>query len=212
MLFKPSRDVTQPQGTLPTHFPEFKSGMKENSNENQAHAVQLPRNHSKLPGTAMKESSVLSLALPLIRKYEGLGDGDKALPGLQPYLCPAGVWTLGYGSTRDANRRRVTKHSGTIMPQEADALLARDTRHALAAVLRQVRVPLSSEEAAALTSFTFNLGAGALASSTLLKRVNTEDREDVPRQLRKWVYAGGRILPGLIRRRNEEAMLWQTPS
>ncbi len=157
----------------------------------------------------MKESSILSLALPLIRKYEGLGDGDKALPGLQPYLCPAGVWTLGYGSTRDANRRRVTKHSGTIMPQEADALLARDTRRALAAVRRQVRVPLSPEESAALTSFTFNLGAGALASSTLLKRVNNNERADIPHQFRKWIYAGGRILPGLVRRRAEEAMLWE---
>ncbi|MEP3246269.1 MAG: lysozyme [Sneathiella sp.] len=157
----------------------------------------------------MKDVSVLSLALPLIRKYEGLGDGDKALPGLQPYLCPAGVWTLGYGSTRDENGQRVTKHSDAIMLQQANVLLARDTRRALAAVRRQVRVPLTPEEAAALTSFTFNLGAGALASSTLLKRVNSNERADIPHQFRKWIYAGGRILPGLVRRRAEEAMLWE---
>ena len=76
------------------------------------------------------------------------------------------------------------------------------------AVLRLIRVPLEDGRFGALCSFTFNLGAGALQRSTLRRRVNREEHEAVPRELRRWVWAGGRKLKGLIRRREAEAALY----
>lgn len=150
----------------------------------------------------------MSEALRLIMKYEGLGDGDKSKPGLQPYLCPARVWTIGYGSTRGLDGKRLTKVSPGITEFQAQHLLARDSGIARRAVLRNVTVPLDDWQIDALTSFTFNLGAGALKSSTLLRRVNSFEWEDVDEQFLRWVYAGGRKLSGLVRRRYEEADVW----
>lgn len=148
-------------------------------------------------------------ALALIRRFEGLGDGDRAAPGLQPYLCPAGVWTIGYGATRGFEGQRVTRDTPALDEAQAMALLQRDVVRFAAAVDRMVRVPIHEFQRGALTSFAFNLGAGALQCSTLLRRVNALEWDDVPRQFLRWVHAGGRRLPGLVRRRAAEAALWQ---
>lgn len=147
-------------------------------------------------------------ALELIRRFEGLGDGDRAAPGLQPYLCPAGVWTIGYGATRDPGGQRVTRDTPALDVAQATALLERDVVRFATAVDRLVRVPIHERQRGALTSFAFNLGAGALQCSTLLRRVNALEWDDVPRQFMRWVHAGGRRLPGLVRRRAAEAAMW----
>jgi lysozyme len=148
-------------------------------------------------------------ALELIRRFEGLGDGDRAVPGLQPYLCPAGVWTIGYGATCSLDGQRVTRDTPALDEAQAAALLQRDVVRFAAAVDRLVRVPIHELQRGALTSFAFNLGAGALQCSTLLRRVNALEWDDVPSQFLRWVHADGRRLPGLVRRRAAEASLWQ---
>lgn len=149
-------------------------------------------------------------ALGLIRRFEGLGDGDRMSPGLQPYLCPAGVWTIGYGATYGPDGRRVTEETPRIDAVQAEALLQRDMARFAAAVDRLVMVDIHEFQRAALTSFAFNLGAGALRCSTLLKRINGLEWDEAPRQFLRWVHCGGRRLPGLVRRRAAEVQLWET--
>lgn len=136
----------------------------------------------------------------LVQRFEGLR--------LSPYLCPAQVWTIGYGATYGPDGRRVTRHSPSISEAEADVLLARDLSKFAAGVDRLVSVSIGDQQRAALTSFAFNLGLGALKSSTLLRRVNGQEWDDVPAQFRKWVFGGGRKLPGLVARREAEVALW----
>jgi len=120
----------------------------------------------------------------------------------QAYLCPAGVWTIGYGHTRGVRSgQRVTE-------QEAEQLLQEDLADAQAAVERYIAVPLTDNQFAALVSFTFNLGAGSLKTSTLRRRLNTGDYDAVPSELARWVKAGGKTLKGLVKRRAAEGELF----
>lgn len=136
--------------------------------------------------------------LRLIRRFEGFS--------AVPYLCPAGYLTVGYGhvvKNPDAFRQPITK-------DEATKILTVDVETAERAVLRLISMPLTDGQFDALVSFTFNLGAGALQRSTLRRKVNREDHEDAAAEFLRWVWAGGRKLPGLIRRRQAEAMLYQS--
>ena len=132
--------------------------------------------------------------LELIKHFEGLR--------LEAYLCPAGVWTIGYGSTRGVYQGM------TVTESEAEAMLRRDLLAAERSVLRLVTVRLTDNQFDALVSFVFNLGGGALQRSTLRQKLNRGDYDVVPRELMKWVRAGGKILPGLVRRRQAEAELF----
>lgn len=136
----------------------------------------------------------------LVQRFEGLR--------LAPYLCPAKVWTIGYGATYGPDGQRVTRHTPSITEAEADAMLDRDLAKFAAGVDRFVSVPIFAVQRAALVSFAFNLGLGALKSSTLLRRVNGLEWDDVPAQFRRWVYGGGQRLPGLVTRREAEVTLW----
>jgi lysozyme len=98
--------------------------------------------------------------------------------------------------------------SGGITPEQAEALLRQDVQTAEQAVLRLITVPLTDGQFDALVSFTFNLGAGALQRSTLRRKVNRGDHAAVPAEFRKWVWAGGRKLQGLVRRRKAETKLY----
>ncbi len=138
-------------------------------------------------------------ALNLIREFEGLH--------LAPYLCPAGVPTIGYGATRDF-RGPVAMDRPPISRLEAELLLMRDAALGELAVLRHVQPVLSPKSVGALTSFVYNLGAGALARSTLLRRINGGEWDDVPRQFLRWNMAAGIKLAGLTRRRQAEAALF----
>ena len=141
-------------------------------------------------------------AIDLAKRFEGFE--RKAKRGVEitavPYICPAGYWTIGYGHLCDP------KHP-PISEAEAEVYLARDLQSALAATLRYCPVLATEPESrlAAIVDFTFNLGAGRLQTSTLRRRINQRDWTAACQELRRWVYGGGKVLPGLVTRREAEA-------
>lgn len=122
---------------------------------------------------------------------------------LQVYNCAGGVKTIGYGCTAKAMVEKKT-----ISQAEADLQLKKDTLRAQYVVVSSVSVPLTAGQEAALISFVFNVGEKAFKSSTLLKKLNSGDYASVPGQLRRWKYAGGKVVQGLINRREAEIKLW----
>jgi len=104
---------------------------------------------------------------------------------LESYLCAAGVWTIGYGHTK------MVEEGQEITQEEADNIL------------------LNQHQFDALVSWTFNLGGANLNASTMLKVINKGEYEDVPAQIKRWNKAGGKVLQGLIRRREAEALLFE---
>jgi lysozyme len=142
--------------------------------------------------------------LSLFKRFEGFSP--------TPYLCPAGWWTIGWGAIHGLDGQPVTAATPPVTEDAAEALLMRDVTVAERAVLRLISVPLGDGRFDALTSFAFNLGGGALQRSTLRRKVNREEHADVPDEFRKWVWGGGRKLPGLVRRREAEAWLYATGS
>jgi lysozyme len=145
---------------------------------------------------------VTDKGLALIKRFEGFS--------ATPYLCPVGWWTIGWGAVRGPDGQVVTAVTLPITEEEAEILLRRDVSLAERAVSRLISVPLAGGQFDALVSFTFNLGAGALQRSTLRRKVNREDHGAVPEELRKWVWAGGKRLPGLVKRREAEADIYTT--
>lgn len=142
----------------------------------------------------------LTITLALIRRFEGLY--------LTPYLCPAGVPTIGYGATFYEDGTRVQLTDPAITRARAEALLLWMVRtRFLPAVLRLCPGINSPDRLAAIIDFTFNLGSGNLRTSGLRRKVNSGDWAAVPVELRKWVKGGGRVLKGLVIRREAEAQL-----
>ncbi len=144
----------------------------------------------------------LAVAAALCRRFEGYVGA--------PYLCPAGVPTIGYGATHYADGRRVQMKDPAISREAAERLLMLTLeRQYLPQVLQlcPALVHETPERLAAIIDFTFNLGAGNLRASTLRKRIQAGDWGDVPNQLRRWNKAGGRVLRGLTIRREAEAAL-----
>ena len=143
-------------------------------------------------------------AIDLAKHFEGFHRVPTFDPERRahPYICPAGYWTIGYGHLCDSKHPPITE-------AEAEVYLARDLQSALAATLRYCPVLATEpeERLAAIVDFTFNLGAGRLQTSTLRRRINQRDWPGSVRELRRWVYGGGRVLPGLVVRRAEEASL-----
>lgn len=149
--------------------------------------------------------AVPQAAIDLAKRFEGFHRVPKVDPDrAYPYICPAGFWTIGYGHLCEPCHPPITEY-------EAEAYLACDLQTALAATLRFCPVLATEPEGrlAALVDFTFNLGAGRLQTSTLRRRVNQRDWAAARLELRRWVYGGGKILPGLVERRNTEAALLQ---
>ncbi len=122
------------------------------------------------------------------------------------YICPAGYPTIGYGHVVLENERE--KFAKGINRSQALNLLEADIASASKSVLRLINVPLTDGQFDALVSFTFNLGGGALQRSTLRRKVNRQEHEDVPAEFLKWVWAGGKKLDGLAKRRNFERLLY----
>lgn len=138
-----------------------------------------------------------SNGINLIKHFEGFRK--------DAYICPAGILTIGYGHTESA------KPGQNIDEATAEDLLRQDIHAATKAVSTLVKVPLNDNQFAALVSFTFNCGSGALARSTLCRLLNNGDYDSVPHQLNRWVKAGGETRTGLVKRRQAEGELWTTP-
>lgn len=148
-------------------------------------------------------------AFALVRQHETLHDPVPVTAELyEPYYDPVGFPTIGYGHLLSREPWSPLDRWSAITEAEADALLDRDMARAARAVLRLIEVPLTDGQFAALTDFTFNVGAGNLQLSTLRRVINREDYPEAPNQFRRWVFARGVKLPGLVRRRDDEIGLW----
>ena len=130
---------------------------------------------------------------------------------LKPYLCPAGIPTIGVGSTRYENGVRVTLADPPITRERALELLMWELRSGCLPSVLKLCPGLSKwgpGAVAAIVDFTYNLGSGNLAGSTLRRRINANDSEGAKAELNKWVKGGGKVLPGLVKRRKAEAALF----
>jgi len=136
-------------------------------------------------------------AVDLIKSFEGCV--------LHPYLDAVGVPTIGYGHTHGV--KMTDPH---ITQAQADVLLAEDLHVFEQGVQDLVHVQLTQGQFGALVSFAYNLGLGALEYSTLLRLVNEGEFAAAAQQFQRWAYAGGQVLPGLVRRRQAEKELFQT--
>lgn len=149
----------------------------------------------------------LDLASELCRRFEGFR--------AKPYLCPAGVPTIGYGSTYYPGGRKVTLADDPVTEEKARAMLMHELLETYApGVIRQCPVLLVLSVQAddwrklnAIVDFAYNLGVGRLQTSTLKRKINAQDWPGAREQLMLWVRGGGRVLPGLVTRRKAEAQL-----
>tara|TARA_B100000579_G_scaffold280709_1_gene232378 strand:- start:157 stop:582 length:426 start_codon:yes stop_codon:yes gene_type:complete len=132
--------------------------------------------------------------IDLIKHFEGCE--------LYAYKCPAGVWTIGYGHTKDV------EPGMQITEDDAHNMLVEELNEYETYVNTLVSVPLNQNQFDALVSWVYNLGGGNLKASTLLKVLNSGDYKGVPAQIMRWNKAGGKVLEGLTRRRQAEADLF----
>jgi len=142
------------------------------------------------------------ILLNLLRRFEGLHRiGRDGL--VYPYICPAGFATQGYG------RLVPSMAAPPISTVEAEAWLAQDAaKHLRLALGLSPNLAFASDERrSAIASFVFNLGSGRYKASTLRRCVNAEDWEGAAEQIKKWIWGGGKKLPGLVLRREAEAVL-----
>lgn len=146
-------------------------------------------------------NKIVRLVVAMLEKFEGLY--------LSPYLCPAGVWTIGLGTTRYPDGTPVTAKDRKITREEAYAFAkVQILEDYLPAVLKLCPTLSNSLQISAIVDFTYNLGISALRSSTLRKRILAQEYESVPKELRRWVMGGGKKLKGLVRRREFEILIW----
>jgi lysozyme len=146
-------------------------------------------------------AQVLAQAAQLCRRFEGFRAA--------PYVCPAGVWTIGYGSTRYADGRAVAPGDAPVLQSQADAMLQSDLAHFLLQLLGTSPGLIAAQVGAqsALLDFVYNLGVGRYRASTLRRKAEASDWEAAKAELMKWTRGGGRELPGLVARRRAEAAL-----
>ena len=130
----------------------------------------------------------------LIKKFEGCK--------LEAYLCSAGVPTIAFGRTKNV------KLGDTCTQEQADAWLEEELEEYTGYVSDAVTQTLQQNQIDAMVAWTYNLGPSNLRSSTMLQVLNEGKFQEVPRQMRRWNKANGKVLPGLERRRLAESMLF----
>ena len=133
--------------------------------------------------------------IDLIKHFEGCE--------LNAYKCPAGVWTIGYGHIKGVSEGM------SITQEQAEQMLLDELKEYENYINELVTVNLSQNQFDALVSWVYNLGPANLKASTMLKVLNDGKYEDVPYQMKRWNKAGGKVLDGLVRRREAEALLYQ---
>jgi lysozyme len=148
-----------------------------------------------------------------IKKDEGVRN--------KPYQCPALLWTVGVGHVIDPNHAKVPMADRKALPIpagwdriltsiEIDDILRTDLNRFEAGVLRLIKVPLTQGQFDALVSFSFNVGLGNLQNSTLRMKVNRSEFEAAAEQFLVWTKAGGKVLPGLVKRRTHEKEMFES--
>ena len=145
------------------------------------------------------KKTINKIGLKLIAQFEGCY--------LQAYLCPANVWTIGIGTTIYPNGVKVKKGDKCTLEQ-AHEYLAHDMIEFEKTVNDSVKVPLSQNQFDALVSLTYNIGSAAFKNSTLLKKLNAKDFTGAADQFLVWNRGGGKVLKGLVRRREAERALF----
>lgn len=146
-------------------------------------------------------NEVVNLASQLCLKFEGVR--------LRPYLCPAGIPTIGVGATFYEDGTRVTLSDSPITYERAIKLLEFTLKNTFVpAAIKLCPHLVASGQFAALADFAFNLGVGSLRASTLRRKINECRWEDVPYEFRKWVKGGGKVLRGLQIRREAEIKMF----
>ena len=143
-----------------------------------------------------KQMKISNNGLELIKHFEGCV--------LNAYKCPAGVWTIGYGHTKDVQPGDEWSES------HADHMLEVEMEEYEGYVNNSVTAPINQDQFDALVSWVYNLGGGNLNASTMLKVLNAGQYEEVPAQMMRWNKAGGKTLDGLIRRREAESLLFES--
>jgi lysozyme len=145
--------------------------------------------------------NALDIACNLAKEFEGFRPS--------PYICPAGIPTIGYGCTRYSDGARITMQDCSIDETQAETMLRDAMSKALqsALVICPNLAEQTQERQAAIADFVYNLGAARLMSSTLKAKILADEWDEVPAQLMRWVYAGAVILDGLKKRRAAEAAL-----
>ena len=133
--------------------------------------------------------------ISLIKKFEGCE--------LEAYKCAAGVWTIGYGHTKDV------KEGNSITKEEAESMLVHELQEYCSDVDIAVKVDLKQNEFDSLVSWTYNLGPTNLNSSTMLRVLNEGKYDEVPAQMKRWNKASGQVKEGLVRRREAEALMFE---
>lgn len=148
-----------------------------------------------------RSNKSLKLAAKIIKKWEGF------MP--EAYLCPGGIPTIGYGSTRYENGDEVALDDCDIDQKRGEEILLHYVKEVADQVRSVLKHKLSDNQEAALISFTYNLGIGNLKRSTLLLLINGGPmNQNIPREIKRWNKADGKVLAGLTARREEEANLW----
>ena len=122
-----------------------------------------------------------------------------------PYQDIAGIWTIGFGHRMLPGE----SYPNGITREEGVQILMRDVAVAEAGIERLVKVALTQSQFDALVDFTFNLGVGSLAESTLLRLLNAGKYDAVPAQLLEWCHSGATVVPGLLARRQAETAMWK---
>ena len=140
--------------------------------------------------------------LVMIKHHEGVR--------YRPYKCPAGLWTIGVGHLIGDGKTLPPEWNRTLSKDEVDQILAADLRRFERGVLRLCPVPLTQGQFDALVSFAFNLGLGGLQRSSVRMCTNRIDKNGAVRGLMKYIKGGGKVLPGLVKRRKDEAALYMS--
>lgn len=135
-----------------------------------------------------------SAGLDIIKESEGLE--------LKAYICPAGVWTIGYGHTKDV------KPGDVLTEEQAENLLIDDLKIYEGYVRKYVNVDLNKNQFSALVSFVYNIGPLNFKNSTLRRKLNKKLFAEAANEFSRWNKAGGKILPGLVKRRAKEKALF----
>ena len=144
----------------------------------------------------------LDIAIELCKSFEGFRSA--------PYLCPAGIPTIGYGTTHYGYKTPVTLSMLPITKEQAEVFLLEElTKVAVGVMWLCPKLAADNKKFNAIVDFAYNLGLGRLQTSTLRRKINQENWEEACLELLKWNRGGGSILPGLLRRRKAEEALFK---